>query len=401
MPTMGLGLQKHLMTKFLERRGIDPQTVDLDALLDASLSFKENRANLAAHLQLPGDWQKWEAEDRADEAAPPAQVQPTGFGAFVPPPKPVHDPSERAAYAGLSPDVAAESLAKTMAERRSIRAVTLRQKTIILRAILKDLAQRGLDLATLTPPDVALYREYLKDRVTRGDLATSSASHRAKVHNSTMRLVFDDETLTMRGFAEHPRLVDHLTEAQFSMLLTVIHDYPAFNDHDVLLMIAYLHLEWSIGARIGSLAPGRLEVGDFDFEVGVVHLRYMKNKASHTAILSDTAVREAKEWIDTIKGDPAWKGDATPFFIHSDGSLVQPAWFNKHLKALGKLAGIQQKLTTHVLRKSVGTILAKVNPKFAEQQLGTSSRVFHEHSNQMSLQDRQDLRHLLPRTGRE
>ena len=43
---MNLGLQAHLMRRHLERVGVDPQAVDLEAFLDPTLSFHENQALL-------------------------------------------------------------------------------------------------------------------------------------------------------------------------------------------------------------------------------------------------------------------------------------------------------------------------------------------------------------------
>ncbi len=279
-----------------------------------------------------------------------------------------------------------------MRERRDIRDVTARQKRVVLTVLLRDLALRGLDLANLTPADVALYREFLASRVKAKKFATTSASHRAKVWNSSMRLVFGDDALTMRGFAEKPRLIDHVTEEQFARMLGAAFEDGGFR--------AYLHLEWCTGGRIGSVAEGRLEVRDFDFDAGLVKFRHMKNVPEHSPILSPTAVKEMQAWIGILQAAAVWRGPNTPFFVHADGRVMKNAWLNRHLDYITKRAGIKQHITSHATRKSVGTILAKINPKFAALQLGISWAVFNNHYNQMTLKDRQDLRHILPGIGR-
>ena len=54
---------------------------------------------------------------------------------------------------------------------------------------------------------------------------------------------------------------------------------------------------------------------------------------------------------------------------------------------------------TRVIRKSVRTIIAKQNPRFARDQLGISNRVFEEHYNQPTIEDRLERGEILPGYG--
>lgn len=438
---MPLGLQRHRLVQQLEAAGQDPSRIDLDALLDKTLSFRENQEALARMLGTPlsgrdadDKWRRWEHEERqrstpedpgsssprakgalghpsnadapAQHAEPHHAVATKSFRDFQAPGLPVVVPRGRGDYAGLTPHDAATKLIAALRAARNLRDVTARQKLIVVRRILADMHLRGWDLANLTPDQITTYRAYLDYRVKANEITTTSASHVVKVWNSTMRAALNEvgkagDGLIMRTFPERIRRVDHVTEQQFSHMLHALFEYDFHDMHDWLLFHAYLELEWSIGARIGSLAYGRLQVRDFDFEKGTVLLWHMKNRDFHTTILTKRAQEAMGEWIKILQADVVWEGPETPIFMHADGRATAPAWVNRHLKAIAKRAGITQIVTSHVLRKSVGTIIALTNPKFAQQQLGISDAVFHLHYNQPSQADLLNLRHLLPGVGGE
>ncbi len=415
---MPLGLQHHLLARQLEAAGLDPGTIDLDALLDPTLSLKENTEALAQRIGLPlserqadDKWRRWEHEERTraaiphDAPEPAASTTPTAsFKDYVPRPKPQRPAGDRSAYAKLPPDEAAHQLIQAMRERLKLADITAKQKRTVVRKILTDMHSRDRDLATIGTEDIALYREFLQARVEEGTLAQTSVSHIAKVWNSTIRTVFHEENqpgegLIMRGCSEQPRLVEHVTEDEFARMLHVLFDYHFEDDHDGVLFQTYLRLDWCCGARIGSLAYGRLQVRDLHLDEAYAILRDMKTGRPHTIVLSDGAVKALRDWVQTIRSNPTWKGEETPIFMHADGSLTQPAWINRHLKAVARKAGITQVVTSHVLRKSVGTIIAQTNPKFAAMQLGISSKVFSLHYHQPRREDCLALRHLLPKIG--
>lgn len=76
---------------------------------------------------------------------------------------------------------------------------------------------------------------------------------------------------------------------------------------------------------------------------------------------------------------PHWQGRETAVFVGPDGKPLTAEWINRELKALVAVAGIHKPLTTHVLRKSIATIIGRTNPKYAHMQLGITSRVFEQH----------------------
>jgi len=56
---MNKALQKHIINQLLEKRGIDPQTVDTEALIDSTLELPENLQRISEFLGVPlSEWQE-------------------------------------------------------------------------------------------------------------------------------------------------------------------------------------------------------------------------------------------------------------------------------------------------------------------------------------------------------
>ncbi|MHC1602660.1 MAG: hypothetical protein ACXQS4_05495 [Methermicoccaceae archaeon] len=66
---MNVGFQKATLKKVLKKHGIAPDTVDLDALIDSTLSYPENRANILKHLGVGGKRASTKKERRASDEA--------------------------------------------------------------------------------------------------------------------------------------------------------------------------------------------------------------------------------------------------------------------------------------------------------------------------------------------
>ncbi|MGQ0536184.1 MAG: hypothetical protein ACT4PT_08940 [Methanobacteriota archaeon] len=99
------------------------------------------------------------------------------------------------------------------------------------------------------------------------------------------------------------------------------------------------------------------------------------------------------EYLETL---PCWKGLDTPLFIGPEGKAVSVDWINTALRSTAAAAGLRKRVTTHVVRKSVGTLIANQNPKLAMLQLGITQKIFERHYNQPLLEDRLNRRDLLP-----
>jgi hypothetical protein len=100
------------------------------------------------------------------------QVQPSFQFFEAPPARPVQS---RADYADLSPEEAVQRLLASITSQSDLSAVTVTQKRSVLTSILRELGSRGLDLASLQPEHIRLYRSYLADLVGHGILKSNTA----------------------------------------------------------------------------------------------------------------------------------------------------------------------------------------------------------------------------------
>lgn len=309
-------------------------------------------------------------------------------------------PAGRSDFAGLTPKAATARLIATYAQRE-LSFYTVRQKKVILTHVLNQLAKRNIDLATVETGDLALYRAYLADLVERKAISRNYAAHQVIQWNATMRAVFSEtarpgEGLIMRGFKQTPRLIEHLTQHDFAALLDAVSLRRWQNRYYAELMRTYLEVAWCAAARIGSIIHAKLTVGDIDLDRGVMHLRRVKNRAQHDVVLSMRAVHRLSWWIAYLEHSPHWKGRDTPLFMGPRGDVVSHQLVNRSLHELAARAGLNKNVTSHVFRKSAGTLMALVNPKLAQEQLGITENVFNRHYNQPLLEDRLAHREILP-----
>lgn len=103
-----------------------------------------------------------------------------------------------------------------------------------------------------------------------------------------------------------------------------------------------------------------------------------------------------RTWCDPLGTLPIWKGEQTPVFVDEAGEPLLIQWVNKTLTGAAAVAGISKPVSSHIIRKSVGTPTGRENPKFAQLQLGISADVYNEHYNQPILEDRMAKRDILP-----
>lgn len=308
---------------------------------------------------------------------------------------------DRLTFAGLSPEEAADRVVAFHASRTPMRPVTQEHRKVIYRRVLRDLQTKGLDLATVTSSEMQVYREYLRHLVEQKALTENYAASIVSKWNAAMRACFAEkgrpgEGLLMRGFRERPRVVEHLTEEEMASLLSAARLRRFKSEHHREAFVTYLEVSFCAGARLGSLLDHKARVGDIDWDNMTLHLRHMKNVQAHDVVLSPRAAERLRKWVDHLRTLTIWQGADTPLFIGPDGVALTHHFVNPALKSTAALAGIRKKVTSHVLRKSVGTLIANQNPKMAMQQLGISQRVFERHYNLPLLKDRLERRDLLP-----
>lgn len=331
---------------------------------------------------------------------PPRTPRPD-FGEFNAP-EPESQPTlSRDSFAGLEPEEAVTKMVDFLLQRQDLGETTVRQKRVVLKRMLRDYQQKGLDMSTVQGNDAQTYRAFLLKLVDQEVISRNYASHVVVQWNAAMRAVFGEtsrpgEGLIMRGFKQTPRKVDHLNEADFVAIMEAVKDKQFQSDHYRLMFHAYMELAWCAGARIGSLNNLKLRVCDIYWDKHVVHLRHMKNVDEHEVVLTDRALAALRRWVDFLSQTGAWIGRETPLFAGPEGALASNQWYNRTMKQVAACAGVKKKISSHVIRKSAGTLMARENPKLAQEQLGITEKIFNRHYNQPLLEDRIARRDILP-----
>lgn len=334
-----------------------------------------------------------------DEDLQPKRRRPS-FRDFKPPIDPTK-PLARESLSGLDPMEATRRVIEFYSERVDLREVSARQKGVVIRKILADLGERNLDFATMTSQDVQEYRAFLRRLVDEKTISEDYAAHVVNQWNSVMNNVFRDGSrpgygLKMRGFRQHAKQVEILHEKDMESLVRAIQIKPFDSDHYREAFRTYVELAWSTGCRVGSLMHGNLRYCDIDWERQTIRFQHMKNKREHIALLTTRAALQLRRWTDYLQTTPAWRGIETAIFIRQDGEPLQTQWVNKALKSTVAYAGLNKRVSTHVIRKSVGTHLAQVDLDYAGRQIGATPRIVQRHYNQPSLDDLLKKRNLLP-----
>jgi integrase len=198
----------------------------------------------------------------------------------------------------------------------------------------------------------------------------------------------------MRGFRQTPKDIERLTDGDLEAMLQAARAKRFQSDHYRGIFTAYLEVAIATGARVGSILSARF--ADVDWEGGTITFPHVKNKEEHTALLTPRALVALRKWLHFIEISPFWKGRQTPIFVGPKGKVLSIQTIDRQLRAVAVHAGVRKKVSTHRLRKSVGTAIAQVDPDFAARQLGVSFKILQRHYNMPSMEDLMAKRELLP-----
>lgn len=325
------------------------------------------------------------------------------FGSFEPGPvTPAHEHLDRSSFRGVSPADAARIIAEAHAQRVRLADVTKDQKEMVVKLVLEAVAAKGHDMATIDPPTMAAYREWLRQRVAAGDVAESYAAHIAIQWNATVRCVFGTEAtngLRIKGFRQHARKIVRRGPEEMYALIAAANRIGYRTEDDKQAFLAYLELAWPTAGRAGSLLTEELTFAHVDWEKGTLKFAHVKNKSEHETVLSERAIAKLRERRAYCMTRPWWRGEETPILTGRTGKPLTTQAVNQMLARASARAGFTAKLTTHGIRKSAGTIMARQNARYAREQLGITPKVFEAHYNQPTVEDRLERRDLVPVVG--
>lgn len=312
---------------------------------------------------------------------------------------------DRVEFAKLSPEEAANRLVAFNTSVVTMKQVTANEKFLVVKRILQDFAEQGLNVSTLSDEATNRYRDYFQELVDEGTYSTNTAAHAVKAWNSMIRACFgrkgvdgkDLKTgtgLLMKEFPETVRKVDVLGNDEIDRMIRAIPQVPARNETHRSALRVYLEIGRCAGPRIGSLVRGEEgEIFTFarvDWKRGVALLPHMKNSEDgHYIVLGDSAMVAIRNHAKHLQDIGLWSGPETPVMTGPGGKRVNCQYVNKKLKQLAVIAKVPKKLSTHVIRKSAGTLMGSMeDPAFAALQLGITQAIYNRHYYQPRLEDR-------------
>lgn len=256
--------------------------------------------------------------------------------------------------------------ARLAAERRAIGYVPESCRVYYLQAVevLAWLEGRGItNIEKVTGDHIQAYYQYLRQRPSRNETTGGTITgHAVRQH---MRVVCDlfasmvqrgeltsDPTTTLRRAEDVPSEANNervaLTQAQVEQL---------YNACQTAREQAMLSVLYGCGLRVGEAV--RMNVADVRFGEGIVIVEHGKGGRRRTVPMSGQVAEDLRQYIASDRGWWLQLGDRqTPALIVGDrGERMQKWTYNKRLRKLGKRAGLEHKLTCHLLRHAIATHL--------------------------------------------
>lgn len=220
------------------------------------------------------------------------------------------------------------------------------------------LTDRGVTVRDIDHPALV---EFVNERKASGSALSSVARQLAAIRMLHRFLAIegersDDPAADLQGVKVPAGIPKPLTETQVTSLLEAVVGHEPIDHRDRAL----LELLYATGARI-SEAVG-LSIGDLDLDQRLVRL-WGKGSKERIVPFGSSAAGALDDWFSPrgrVRLIPAhWqrRGDADAVFLNLRGSRLtrQAAWLV--VKKYGRLAGVSDELSPHVLRHSCATHL--------------------------------------------
>ncbi len=165
------------------------------------------------------------------------------------------------------------------------------------------------------------------------------------------------------------RLPRALARSEAIALITFLNTADDTVSRDTQLMTA-LRLLVATGLRVGELCA--LMLGDVSPDCSVLRV-HGKGSRERVAYVADLQLREALKGLFWLRRRNH-HGNA-PLFVNRTGSPIRPQSIRSKLRQLALRAGLERRITPHMLRHTAATLLIEtgVDIRFVQRLLGHSS----------------------------
>lgn len=193
----------------------------------------------------------------------------------------------------------------------------------------------------------ALRSKGLSARSTARMLSTLKGFHKFLLQEQAVK---EDPLRRLRSPRIVPRLPSVLTATQVESLLRQPNPAHSLGVRDR----AMLELMYATGLRVSELV--QLTVNDVNLEAGYVRTRG-KGSKERIVPLGRTACRALQEYLDGPRRLFPFRSSASTLFLGKRGRGITRQGFWKILRKYAQSAGIQARITPHMLRHSFATHL--------------------------------------------
>jgi integrase/recombinase XerD len=176
------------------------------------------------------------------------------------------------------------------------------------------------------------YYRYLQDQ----GYANSTVANNVFALNHYYQ--FLGKTIRLQPPKRHQRQPDYLTVEEAQSLLKVI---PNLRDRAIVMTLLYT------GTRVNELC--NLNLSDLHLERNEIVIRNTKTYQDRKVIISTKYVEALREYLDSEVS----KGEAV--FTSRNGKRISRSRVYAMVRMYGKLAGIQKRISPHVLRHTLAT----------------------------------------------
>jgi integrase/recombinase XerD len=225
-------------------------------------------------------------------------------------------------------------------------------------------------LDAVEPRDVEAFREYLvlERRYSKNSLYTTVRG---------LACLFKSFGIEMQEGLEPPRrperLPRYLSEEEVHRLFEAAQG--SLRDTAIVRVLGYT------GLRVGELCNLRVE--DIDFGRNILHVRSGKGDRDREIVLEESA----RAAIDKYLTDRTLSGRVSPRLFP-----VSPVTVERMIRKAAKAAGIQQRVTPHMLRHTLATALLRrgCDIRYIQQLLGhasVSTTQIYTHVDTQALRD--------------
>jgi integrase/recombinase XerD len=220
-------------------------------------------------------------------------------------------------------------------------------------------------------------RSYLEDMVGRHRLSPSTVRRRIACLRSFFRYLNEDKKLIdpfggwRLRLPRRKRLPRALSRNEASMLLAspAQCDQPK-SSRQATVLNTEISLMVATGIRVGELC--KIRIGDVFPDGSALHIQG-KGSRDRVVYVADPALRSNLRKLVLLR--QKLFGTSGPLFVNRHGSNLRPQTFRSRLRTFAGEAGLQRRVTPHMLRHTAATLLIEngVDIRIVQRLLGHSS----------------------------